>query len=87
MANVLVRDLDDDVLNHLKAAAKAHGRSLQAVISPASEAKMKLDGALPPEPVTTKSIVGLNTMPVGAPPGMLTTSGTITGMLRWMPPV
>jgi len=32
MANVLVRDLDDDVLKQLKAAAKAHGRSLQAEI-------------------------------------------------------
>lgn len=32
MANVLVRDLDDAVLRHLKAAAKAHGRSLQAEI-------------------------------------------------------
>ena len=32
MANVLVRDLDDAVLKHLKAAAKAHGRSLQAEI-------------------------------------------------------
>lgn len=32
MANVLVRNLDDDVLKHLKAAAKAHGRSLQAEI-------------------------------------------------------
>jgi plasmid stability protein len=32
MANVLVRDLDDDVLQRLKAAAKAHGRSLQAEI-------------------------------------------------------
>jgi plasmid stability protein len=32
MANVLVRDLDDDVLRQLKAAAKAHGRSLQAEI-------------------------------------------------------
>jgi plasmid stability protein len=32
MANVLVRDLDDSVLNQLKAAAKAHGRSLQAEI-------------------------------------------------------
>ena len=32
MANVLVRDLDDDVLRHLKAAAKAHGRSLQSEI-------------------------------------------------------
>ena len=32
MANVLVRDLDDHVLRQLKAAAKAHGRSLQAEI-------------------------------------------------------
>jgi len=32
MANVLVRDLDASVLKQLKAAAKAHGRSLQAEI-------------------------------------------------------
>jgi antitoxin FitA len=32
MASVLVRDLDEDVLKQLKAAAKAHGRSLQAEI-------------------------------------------------------
>jgi len=32
MANVLVRDLDAEVLKRLKAAAKAHGRSLQAEI-------------------------------------------------------
>ena len=32
MANVLIRNLDDDVLEELKAAAKAHGRSLQAEI-------------------------------------------------------
>ena len=32
MANVLVRDLDEGVLKQLKAAAKAHGRSLQAEI-------------------------------------------------------
>ena len=32
MASVLIRDLDDDVLKQLKAAAKAHGRSLQAEI-------------------------------------------------------
>lgn len=30
--NVLIRDLDDDVLRQLKAAAKANGRSLQAEI-------------------------------------------------------
>ena len=32
MADVLVRGLDEDVLKRLKAAAKAHGRSLQAEI-------------------------------------------------------
>jgi plasmid stability protein len=32
MANILVRNLDDDVLKQLKSAAKAHGRSLQAEI-------------------------------------------------------
>ncbi len=32
MPDVLVRDLDNDVLKQLKAAAKAHGRSLQAEI-------------------------------------------------------
>jgi len=32
MANVLVRNLDDDVLKQLKASAKAHRRSLQAEI-------------------------------------------------------
>lgn len=32
MANVLLRHLDDDLLKQLKAAAKAHGRSLQAEI-------------------------------------------------------
>jgi len=32
MANVLVRDLDADVLKQLTAAAKDHGRSLQAEI-------------------------------------------------------
>lgn len=32
MPNLLIRDLDDDVLQGLKAAAKAHGRSLQAEI-------------------------------------------------------
>lgn len=32
MANLLIRDLDDDLMKRLKAAAKAHGRSLQAEI-------------------------------------------------------
>ena len=32
MPNVLIRDLDDDVLDQLKAAARANHRSLQAEI-------------------------------------------------------
>jgi plasmid stability protein len=32
MTNVLIRNLDNSVLKQLKAAAKAHGRSLQAEI-------------------------------------------------------
>jgi len=32
MANVLIRDLDEQVLNRLKSAAKAHHRSLQQEI-------------------------------------------------------
>jgi plasmid stability protein len=32
MANVLIRGLDEDLLERLKASAKAHGRSLQAEI-------------------------------------------------------
>jgi plasmid stability protein len=32
MANILIRDLDVEVVARLKAAAKAHGRSLQAEI-------------------------------------------------------
>jgi plasmid stability protein len=32
MPNILIRDLDDEVLGQLKAAAKRHGRSLQAEI-------------------------------------------------------
>lgn len=32
MANVLIRNLDDEVLKQLKAAARAHRRSLQAEI-------------------------------------------------------
>lgn len=32
MPNLLLRDLDDELLRHLKASAKAHGRSLQAEI-------------------------------------------------------
>ena len=32
MANVLIRNLDDEILRQLKTAAKIHGRSLQAEI-------------------------------------------------------
>ena len=32
MSNLLIRNLDADVLRQLKAAARAHGRSLQAEI-------------------------------------------------------
>ncbi len=32
MANLLIRDLDDELVKQLKAAARAHGRSLQAEI-------------------------------------------------------
>jgi plasmid stability protein len=32
MANLLVRDLDEQILSRLKLAAKAHGRSLQSEI-------------------------------------------------------
>jgi len=32
MANLLIRNLDEQVLNRLKAAAKAHNRSLQQEI-------------------------------------------------------
>ena len=32
MANILIRNLDEEVLARLKTAAKAHGRSLQAEI-------------------------------------------------------
>src|ERR671936_661369 len=55
----------------------------QAVIVPASESKMNRAGA----PLTGNPLVGLNTVPVGAPPAMSTTSGTIIGMLRRTPPV
>jgi plasmid stability protein len=38
MANILIRDLDDEVLARLKATAKAHRRSLQAEIHEVLEA-------------------------------------------------
>ena len=60
---------------------------LHAVIRPASESKMKLAGADPASVRTTKSPEGLNTTPVGAPSGMLTTSGAICGIPPFTPPV
>jgi plasmid stability protein len=43
MAQVLVRQLDDKVVERLKKRAKEHGRSLQ------SEAKTILEEAVPPD--------------------------------------
>jgi hypothetical protein len=52
------------------------------VTVPASESKMKGAGA----PLTLKPLVGLKTVPVGLPPGIVTTRGRITGMLLRTPP-
>jgi plasmid stability protein len=41
MANILIRDLDDEVLARLKATAKAQGRSLQAEIHEVLEGASK----------------------------------------------
>src|SRR4029450_12189947 len=48
----------------------------QPVTSPASESKMNNAGPLAVPERTTNPDVGVNTCPGGAPPGMLTTSGT-----------
>src|SRR5262245_33278141 len=48
------------------------------VIEPEFEAKMKNAGALAPPALTTKSDVLLNTCPVGAPPGIVTSNGFFT---------
>ena len=37
MADILIRDIDDELMARLKAAAKRHGRSLQAEIHDALE--------------------------------------------------
>jgi hypothetical protein len=42
---------------------------------------MNAAGALAWPAWTTKPFVGLKTTPVGAPPGILTTSGAMTGTL------
>jgi hypothetical protein len=49
----------------------------QPVTSPASESKMNRAGPLASPARTTNPAVGLKTCPVGAPPGMLTTSGAL----------
>lgn len=59
---------------------------LHALTTPFSESKMKFAGADPVSLWTTKSLVELNTIPLGAPFGMLTTSGTMLGMLSLTPP-
>src|SRR3954468_11504716 len=47
----------------------------QPVIRPASDAKINVAGPDAVPLLTTKSVVGLNPAPVGAPPGMWTASG------------
>ena len=63
------------------------GCPAHALSTPDSESKRKSAGPLPVGVCTTKSLVELNTVPVGAPCGMLTTSGTIAGMLPSTPPL
>src|SRR5262245_43488797 len=50
------------------------------VTAPDSDAKMNAAGPLAAPLVTTKSVVGLNTCPVGAPPGMVTLNGWLIGL-------
>src|SRR4051812_37251846 len=52
----------------------------QPVIRPASDAKMNALGRVTPPAVTAKSVVLLNTCPVGAPPGMVTLNGWVSGL-------
>jgi len=49
----------------------------QALIVPASESKMNRAGVGVPATSTLNPVVGLNTWPVGAPAGIVTTSGAI----------
>ncbi len=53
MAQVLVRQLDDKIVDRLKKRAKEHGRSLQ------SEVKTILEDAVPDYEVAWKRIEGL----------------------------
>ena len=55
--------------------------SVQAVTVPASESKMNFDGTRMSPTLSLNPLVGLNTWPVGAPPGTETTNGTwVTGL-------
>ncbi len=57
----------------------ASAAGVQALIVPPSVAKMNRAEPVPSEPVTGKLVVVFATCPVGGPPLMLTTSGTIAG--------
>src|SRR6187397_2156162 len=52
----------------------------QPVTAPDSEAKMNAAGPLLVPSVTTKSVVRLATWPVGAPPGIVTLNGAMSGL-------
>src|SRR3954447_21311862 len=61
----------------------------QAVIRPASLAKMNTAGLVLVPSVTEKSValpVPLNTWPVGDPPGMATLNGWVSGLPATLPP-
>src|SRR5437764_3395259 len=60
--------------------------AFQPVMLPDSDAKMNVAGPDAIPDVTTKPLVGLNTCPVGSPPGMLTTSGTADTGVFFSPP-
>src|SRR6478672_4223319 len=55
------------------------------VTAPDSEAKMKKDLPLLVPSVMTKSLVPLNTCPVGAPPGMSTLNGALSALPETSP--
>jgi len=59
----------------------------QPEMTPASEAKMNSAAPLCLPWCTTKPLVPLKTWPVGAPPGIFTTSGTGVSGLPPMAPV
>src|SRR5215471_11039371 len=59
----------------------------QPSTSPFSLAKMNNAAPFCIPECTKKSLVGLNTAPVGAPPAIFTTSGTIDGFCEPLPPL